>query len=288
MSLLLSAIQSLQPAQLDALLAQLSSAAFFADPDATLRVTVLNGAAGVNLAVRYRALDLEGRSPASSDTIIPATNRTSGTTIIRMPVGWVFGVTVFATAGSPIDGQCYVVVDLMRGEGAGATVQQTLAQGYVTTTKKLTLPGSPLLGPVEGPGALRPIVGSVPGAGADISEVVPTNARWQLLAFQSRLVCSAAAANRHPELTLDDTTNEFERGPSLAALIASSTTRISWVPGASQQVSSSAAPGAWIVSLGDELFLPSGGHIKTVTQNIQAGDQWDAPRYLVREWIDVS
>jgi hypothetical protein len=284
----LSALQDLDPKVFDALLAQISTGAFFATQDDTLRVTVLNGAAGVTLNIRYRGLDVQGRPPTSADTVIPATNRTASTTIVRLPIGWIFGGSIFAAAGSPVEGQCYVVVDLMRGEGTAATVHQTLAQGYVTTTKKLAFPGSPLLAPTEGPGALRAIVGTAPGAGVEISEVVPTNARWQLLAFQSRLVTGAAVANRNPELTIDDGANEYMRGPSLAAIPASTTIRPSWAPGCSHQVSSSAAPGAWIVSLGDEVFLPSGGHIKTVTQNIQAADQWDAPRYLVREWIDVS
>lgn len=288
MGLLESALGELDAPALERLLARMGAAMFFAGPDDTLRITSFNGAAGVALAVRYRALDIEARTPTSADVHTPLTNRTSTTTTIRLPVGWIFGLTVFATAGSPIDGQCYVIVDLMRGEGAAATVQQTLGEGYVTTNRKLALPGSLFMSPVEGPGALRSIVGTTPAAGADISEVVPTNARWQLLAFQSRLVPSAAAANRQPELTIDDGGNEFTRAPSLVAIPASTTIRITWAPGSSMQVSASAAPGSWFVAFGDELFVPSGGRIRTATQAIQAADQWDAPRYLVREWIDVS
>jgi hypothetical protein len=96
----------------------------------------------------------------------------------------------------------------------------------------LAFPGVPIASPLDGGGALRSIAGTTPGAGAEISETVPTGARWELLAFQATFVTSAAAANRVPQLTLDDGTTVYFRLGAALNQAASLTQRRSWFQGA--------------------------------------------------------
>lgn len=288
MGLLMSDFTALDQPARERLLAQLAPAGFYSSGEDTLVVTAFCKLSGVTLAVRYRAIDLDGRPVTSGDNFAPTSNRLATTLTIRLPIGWIYSVDIFATAGLPRMGDCYVTVDVVRGESAAGTVQQTLVQNYVTTSYKLAWPGSTSISPLDGVGSLRVIVGSTPAPGADIAEQAATSARFQILAFQSRLVCGIGVANRQPELTIDDGANEYYRAPSLAAIPASTTIRITWAPGMTNQISTSAAPGSWIVTLGDQLYVPPGGRVRTLTQGIQAADQWDAPRYLVNDWIDLS
>jgi hypothetical protein len=88
-----------------------------------------------------------------------------------------------------------------------------LLQGYVTDTSRLSFPGSPIRSSIEGPGVLRSITGTNPAANAEISETVPTNARWRVHAIRFTLVTDANVANREVALTLDDGAAVFARSP---------------------------------------------------------------------------
>jgi hypothetical protein len=114
----------------------------------------------------------------------------------------VLNLTVFASAGTPTIGQTFVIVQLVRGKGAAATVLGTLLQAYVTSTQHLAFPGSPVQSSLDGPGAVRMFGGTQPAAGLNFTEIVPFGARWQLLAIRTRLTTSAVVATRVPILTI--------------------------------------------------------------------------------------
>jgi hypothetical protein len=248
-----------------------------------LRVTSFGNAAGVTLGVTGRILRPDNVPVPIAEAHAPNSNRTVNQTRHPLSEGWLLGLGVLATAGTPAFGQVWVCVELVRGGGASAQVVQALAMGFCTTRTPLIWPGNANLLPLDGPGNLRSITGTTPGAGAEVSETVPTGARWELLAFRAQLVTSATVANRSPQLVLDDGANIFSVSETIFAQAASLTLRYDWFQGATLTgtVQGLDVP----VPLQIANRLGAGFRIRTLTQNIQAGDQLSAVQYLVREWL---
>lgn len=251
-----------------------------------LRVTVFNAAAGVTVTIRGRYLPLDGDIVPFSDSFVPATNRTASTNTTRLAEGWLLGVSVFVSGGSPLTGQTFAIVSLIRGEGTSAIDLMTLAAGPVTASQRIGYPGSLIMNSLDGAGALRLITGTTPGAGAEISETVPTGARWQLLSFAATIATSAAAANRQPTLVIDDGATQYQLFPQAATTPASNSSRYFWTAGSG--VFLAQLNGADVQGLVSPLWLLAGHRIRTLTTLIQAGDQWSAVLYGVREWMEAA
>jgi hypothetical protein len=254
--------------------------------DDNVRVTAYNALASVRLVINSRVLTGTSGVEDAGDTLVPATNRTASTVVVRTPEGWLLGGEVFVQSAAPLEGQAYVVVEVIRGESSAAQASQVLAFGYVTAKQPLTWPGPRLQGFLEGGGALRSITGTTPGVGVEVSETVPTGARWELISFMATLVTSATVANRVPSLVLDDGANVFARPSILVNETASTTWPNNW--GQGYTAASTSLGGAVMSPLPVNVRLPSGGRIRTITAALQAGDQWNAVQYLVREWIEGS
>lgn len=263
---------------------QLAPSGAYMRLDDNLRITSYNSAAGVGLTIRSRILTTDGSIDASSDGQTPNTDRTAKQSILITPEGWLLGGQVFVSAGTPLVGQCYVVVEIFRGTTTSGIALQQLAAGYVTAKQPLAFPLPFWWSSIEGAGALRSIAGTTPGAGVEISETVPTGARWELLVFKATLTTSAAAANRLPALTIDDGTTEYYRDQLAANEPASTAYRNVWAQGLSLGSGLNTATQRGALPVG--LRLGSGHRIKTVTAAIDAGDQWSAVQYVVREWIE--
>lgn len=250
-----------------------------------LRLTTFANAAGLTVTLSGRVLRPDNTIAPFTTTNAPASNRTGVSTIERLPEGWLLGAIAKVTGGGTSFGQVWGQLELVRGEGSAAIVVQSLANDFISTNAPLMFPGGQNVDPLDGAGNLRSITGTTPGAGADISETVPTAARWELIAFRAQLVTAVAVANRSALLTLDDGTNIFYGSPVITSQAASLTERYSWAPGN--------IPTTVLVTievpapLPINNRLPAGARIRTATVNLQAADQWSAVQYLVREWLDV-
>lgn len=138
-------------------------------------------------------------------------------------------------------------------------------------------------GALDGPGSIKSIVGTDPAAGNEISETVPANAMWILQSIKASLATDAAVVNRKPTVTLDDGTNAFFKSGPFTSQTASLTVPISW-----------SKDGFWVSSLNTismvghlpATVLSAGYRMITVTDGIQAGDNWGVPQLLVEEWHD--
>jgi hypothetical protein len=258
--------------------------AIYLGTDDNILVTSFNAAAGVTLALRSRSLSLDNRFIFGGDAQTPNTDRTAKTTQISTPDGWLLGLNVFVTGGTPVFGQCYVKVELVRGLGTGQLVTQVICAGYVTAKQPMTWPGGPSLSSVDGPGAVRAIVGASPGAGAEFSETVPTGARWELIALHSALVTNATVANRIPVLILDDGANIDFVSPMVGNEDASKTWVNAWGQGTAGVFSATGLCALGSIPVNTRLV--AGSRIRSSTVAIAAGDQWSAPKYIVREWIE--
>jgi len=258
--------------------------AFYMDVDDNLRITAYNALAGVVLGIRSRIVAPDGSIQASADTLTPNTDRTAKSTIVVTAEGWLLGAEVFATTGTPLIGQCFVVVEIVRGLTSSAIALQTIASGYCTSTQPLAWPGTPMSLSLDGAGAIRSVAGTTPGAGADISETVPTGARWELIAFLAIFTASATVATRITQLQLSDGTNVLFKSPAVFSTTASGASSYGWAQGMplATTVNAQSAPAGLPVNH----RLGAGYKIVTSTTAIQVGDQWSAIRYLVREWLE--
>jgi hypothetical protein len=257
----------------------------FLTGDDHLRITSFNSAAGVTLAIEGRQYVPGKGIVALLERHVPNTDRSSASSVFALAPGWLEGVQVRASVGTPRRGQCFVIVEIVRGApNMTAIPLETVLEGYVTDTSRRFGPNAPLELMPDGPGVIRAIVGSDPAAGAEVSETVPTNARWRLLSFAVTLVTDATIANRLPALTFDDGANVFGRYPVRNNEAASGTYVNSW----GQGITAGAELNAVAVSAGlpVNLVLQGGHRIRTITAAIVAGDNYGAPTYLVEEWIE--
>lgn len=258
--------------------------AFFVTGEDNLRINTWNALAGVVLTISVRFLNTRGEIVPYVYTHTPNTNRTKATSDFPLGIGFPLNVQIIASSGAPILGQTYAQVQIIRGLGGNTTTLATLLSNYVTSTQTIAWPGSPVVSSLEGAGALRSITGAVPAAGAEISETVPTGARWELLTFKFIMTCSVAVANRVPNLTVDDGALIFGTVPSYSTLVASAASTISYEPGASAAINANSSFVASPLPIG--LKLAAGFRIRTNSNGIQAADQFSAVQYLVREWIE--
>lgn len=250
-----------------------------------LKVTVFNAAAGVTVKVSGRFQSADGGRPSPFvSTLVPATDRTASTLIVPLAEGWLLNAQAIVSGGAPLTGQTFAILSLARGVTTNAEDLFTLVAGTITAKQRLSYPGSAVANTLDGGGALRSIAGATPGAGAEISETVPTGARWELLTFQATLVTSAAAANRVPQLTIDDGTTVIFRVGAALNQAASLTQRRSWFQGAPAPYLDNASNVP--MPLPSNVRLGAAFRIKTVTAAIDVADQYSAVQYLVREWIE--
>lgn len=261
----------------------LSGRGLFLTGEDHLRIRSLNSATGVTLAIEGRILRTDGVLSMLRDSHVPATDRSATTKLIRLTDGWLVDLQVRAVAGTPRRGQCYVVVEIVRGFTGDVQPITTLIQGYICDTSNRAWPASPLELSTEGPGNLRTITGTNQAAGAELSETVPTNARWRLIALRATLVASAAAANRVVQLVLDDGTSIFMGTISSVTQTAAQTQIYNAAEyGVVNAVTLVGIP----LPLPTSIVLAQASRIRTVTAALDVGDDWAAPIYTVEEWIE--
>lgn len=206
-------------------------------------------------------------------------DRTLATSTIAIP-DIPIALTARASATGVQRGALYVRVYLR----IDADRLQLLFAGYVTDTSAPIYPNGKIESSIEGPGLIRSITGTNPAAGVEISETVPTGAKWKLLALTAAFVADATVGNRVTSLAADNGTTIYVRVSSQALRAASASDVHSWGPGITIPEAYNADP---IQSPFAVLAqLPAGHRIRTVTNNVQAGDNWGAPQFLVEEWLE--
>jgi hypothetical protein len=256
----------------------------YCPPDSFLRVSVYNATSSVVVAISGLFMDICGEVRPFLHLLTPTTDRVVTNAYIPLGEGWLRSVSPYLNAGAPKRGTCHVGLDLQIGDSSGGQLVQRLLRGYLHAATPLGWPHGAMLGPLEGPGALRVITGSVPAAGAEVSETVPAGVRWRLRSLRLTLVTDGNAANRMPVLTFDDGTSVFLS--SSAQIQAASLTWVHmFMPGAGAE--DATAITSIVNLLPPEIWLGAGYRIKTLTTAIQATDAYAAPIYQVEEWIEA-
>jgi len=227
-----------------------------------------------------RTVRVRGYTRKGSFSFDHATNadRSKATTTHSLDGVPIF-LTAFTTASPVRRGELYVKIWLM----TGTTEVMLLSAQYLTDHKTIRWPPGFVESSVEGPGLLRSITGTDPAAGSEVSETVPTNARWKLRAMSFRLVTDPTVATRMVQLVIDDGTNEFYRYTAIDTQAASASylyeaNPLGFLPGSIAK--------AIHIPLPLEVLLFQGWRIRTNTANLQSGDDFGAPQLLVEEWIE--
>ena len=235
------------------------------------------------LNLQYRILRPDNTVLVSQDAIVVSAARTQQFFTRQLAEGFLLSVNVFPAASVASSAYAYCSIGLRRQNLGTSSAYVNLTAGYVTQACPLSFPGAVLQRPTDGAGILRSITGAVPAAGADISETVPANTRWQLLSLRASLGTAVAVANRQPQLTLDDGALVFyhtAQGPNQAA-------SLTWAYCFAPQGFAPTNTNLFVTTHYDNAqILGPGFRIRTLTAAIQAADQWTAPQYLVREWQD--
>lgn len=260
---------------------------FIVTGEDNLEVTSINAQTGVTVRIDVRVLDEATQQIiAFSERHVPNTDRTAARSVIALQPGAVLNLRVIADAGSPLIGQTFIIIRIVRGLGAARIALGTLLQGYITGSQDLGWPGSPIESSIVGGGYQRVIGGTDPPAGGELSETVPTGALWELVDIRADLATDATAGNRTVILRFDDGTTVYFRSPAAVDQAPSTTVQYNWATDATPQ---SALGGQ--ISQG---YLPKGpllhaGHkVTTSVQNKGANDNWTAPVYAVREWLEAQ
>lgn len=255
--------------------------------DDNIRITSVNAVAGVAVEIHYRLLTKEGEVKAGRFQHTPNSNRTAKTQDFNMAGGFVTNLTVFATAGAPLIGQTFVIVQLIRGFGSVAIVLGTMLQGYVTTTQALGWPGSAIISSTDGEPVVRTIIGTTPAVGVDIAETVPTGARWELLTVRAPLTLGAGGIASPVRLQIDDGTNVYAEGWTPNAGGASTVSPVTFSQNVQQQTSVVLGGTSVVGPLTGNRMLA--GHRFTIHTAVNpTAVQWSPPVYNVREWQEAG
>lgn len=259
-------------------------APFLVTGEDRVRVTGRNGATGITIQVSGRFLTIDGELQPIAYDLVPPTDFSAGTVEFSLGDGWILNMVARVTAGTPQDGETYALVEVIRGAGASGIVLGTLLGGFVTDGCDLAWPGSPIRSSAAGPGALRPIAGADPAAGAEWTITIPTGTRYRLRSVSAVLVTDATAANREVSIVITAGAVVVASVASGVNHVASQTRRYSAFPTA---VRGAAAQSLDLLVPLPYVELRGGDTVTSVTTNLQAGDNWAAPQAFGERVLDA-
>ena len=252
--------------------------------DEQIFVDVFNSLAGNVLNLGARLLRPNGELVIFFQQFTPTSDRTRSTFVMPGYEGALLSVIMGATIVTSLTGTCFVTLSTGRGTTATRVLTQMLAGGYITNASSFSWPPGRLMNAPEGPGRLRLITGTNPAAGVEISETVPTNARWRLRSIRFSFTASADVATRRVRLVVDDGTTTIWRTDAQITQVASTARTYHFGRG---QVTDSLNV-IDTVNYGLPPFvLPAAARFSTLTVSLQALDNYGPPVYQVEEWLDV-
>jgi len=206
------------------------------------------------------------------------TDRSPVSTTHRLPA-IPFMVHVGRRSGIPKRGEVYVIVGLQL---AGHIVGD-LIKGYLSSTRGLDWPPTHFEDPLSGRGALKVVVGTDPAPGSELSETVPTNAVWRLLALRVTFTTDPTVVNRGVRLEFDDGSTVIFTTPDVVAQAAGETRTYFFATLGESRIGT-VGKGVIQITIPD-LLLSEGYRVRTSTVNLQAGDDFLTPTLFVEEWL---
>jgi len=269
-------------AQMTAALVQ-PPARVYMELDDRLYIRSRNSLAAVTLRIAGRILLPDGDIVPFNFEHTPATDRSASLESFRIAEGFLLSAVVFPSAGAPQRGQTFVELGFLRGLDAANSIVDVLAKDYVAEAEPLGFPGSPIRSSIEGPGAIRSITGTDPAAGVELSDPVPTDARWKLREYRVALVTDVTVANRVALLEITDGTTVVHLSRGTSSQTASQTIFYNHVLQGLFEGTINLSQSHNILP---DILLGAGFLIRSNTVGIVAGDNYGAAQLLVEEWIE--
>jgi len=259
---------------------------FATTEDDNLQIVSANSLPGVVLAIQGRRVTTAGNIEPFAFTHTPNSDRSTRTENYKLGAGALLNLVVFASSGTPKIGQTYVSARIIRGLASVTIVLGALLGGYVTANQPLSYPGSPIEHSLVPQWIARTVQGTNPAAGVEIAEVLPTGARWDLLAATMSLTTDATVIARRVFFRVELST---PTPPITVAAVADQTASQTILYTWAQNLAYASVAGYTVFQapLPSPMLLVGNGNFQTVTGLIQPGDNWAAPVYLIREWLDV-
>lgn len=281
-----SLVESLLPGILGRAKVVVSPYPFATEEDDSLRITVVNSLPGVIVEVHGRRVTRDGKTAPFRFLMVPTSDRMPSSQDFPLGGGFVTNLSAFASNGAPLVNQTFVIVQIVHGAGGSSFVLGTLLAAAVTTTQPIGWPGTPIQTSIDSSGYLRTIVGTAPAAGVNFNEVVPSGARWRLLMVQAQYAASAAAGNRRPIMVWSQGGGQVGVSAQVVDVGPSGAGTFNWQNG--MHLTSAIYPGSNVAGIPNEMLMLAGDFFASQTANMQAGDQWTAPRYTVIEWLEAQ
>lgn len=260
-------------------------AAYYIGAGNFLRISLFSSQSSVVIRIVWRMLLPDSTIIQNAQDLVTNSNRAEQVAFIPLTEGFILSIVAYAPNTSLRRGMAYVRCAVTQSNNVSISIGnmgELLCQGYIESNALVAYPGGANGYGFEARGNIRSITGSTPAAGANISETVPTSAMWALYAFRFSLTTSAAVATRNVVLLLDDGTSTFSHVVVVTSQAAS--LAYNYAFNAGNAVNAFIAPN---LSLGFSplMYIPGGFRIRTSVLNMDAGDQFAAPQYLVEEWL---
>lgn len=228
-------------------------------------------------------LAAEGRITTIQQTLNLTTKDFGVSLSIPLAEGYLLSVVV-TDFSSTMPGQTLVTVYLNRGiaSTSPAAPGAVLISDYLGGRSGASWPAGRIFKGGDGQGALTRVFPTAPGAGADWSTSPGPQELWEVVSVTATLTTSATVANRNVQLIIDSgSPTPLFISTANAAIPASTTATFN----ASQiNQTSTLITTTVFAALPPRNLLNNLDRIRTLTQNLQAGDQWSSIFLMVRNW----
>jgi len=181
-------------------------------------------------------------------------------------------------------GQCFVRLWLQSGSLAATTQRQLLFSDYVTSTPSAGFPGGRISAPEEGPGFTRVLQIATPAAGADFVNTNIATQRFALKSLSATFTASATVANRNVSITIDQGGSIVWQDDLSVSITAG---QVISVNGSQTNVPTGVVTTTLFFVLPPGLIMMPQWNIRSVTANIQVGDQWSNIFMNLEEYLVI-
>lgn len=237
---------------------------------------------GLVVTVNARLLMPNGDIKLNQWTLRFAQSRAAVYQQIQLPECFLLSVAAVCNFQAGGSGSVYILVVLSRLAPGLFNSAQMLCQGYSNSNQPVSWPGGVNTTSVDCVGTSLQKTGTIPAAGAEITETVPANTKWQLLSIRFQFNTSATVGQRVVNLTFDDGLNTW----AVSGTINPQNEGHGWLYNfAAGFAGALGTTSPQFLQLPSPVILLPGWRIKTATVGIQANDQYLLPLYCVQEWL---
>jgi hypothetical protein len=242
-----------------------------------LETPIQPGSVGVEVALVLGGL-VAGAAPVAADAINSRPAEWAKFGYVWTGHGCVWHPNVFVNP----DAKGQILVRVWNRDDLDATAR--IMVDVSVTCSEEPVPGSDTPDPTysKGTGTKRTIVTSNPIAGAEAIQAVPAGLRWRCDGWYATLVADATVINRVPHVTVFDGTLTRIRSMSFGFAVASQTVLFEF---AVENASLNSAAGVYASPMSGDLVGIAGESFRSLTTNLQAGDDWGAATVQVEEWV---